>query len=177
MDWKYSSSDSSDDEGEIDYDLCTIERQNSCALPFDPTSLENIILKISDQFNFRVLWKSPRAKAALMVTAGLTVAGSLIGNHYGGKTGAAIGGVVGGACGVGLVIVAMRDVWYEIKSKLSDVFDMVYDYLAGLGFDDYKKAAMFLVQNGSCSKQLALLILQISSNALGQKILSSLTSS
>lgn len=103
MDLRYSSYDSSDDEGEVDYDLCTIERRNSCALPFDPSSLENIILKISDQFDFRVLWKSPRAKAALIVTAGLAVAGSLIGNHYGGKTGAAIGGVVGGACGAGLV--------------------------------------------------------------------------
>lgn len=68
----------------------------------------------------------------------------------------------------------MRDIWKEIKSKLAELFDVVYDYLAGLGLEDYKKATYFLIQNGSCAQQLGMLILQISTDVLGKKILSSL---
>ncbi|CAG5056935.1 unnamed protein product [Parnassius apollo] len=164
-----------DSEHEDDYDLCCIERSNSSALPFDPISLENIILNITDKFDFRVIWNDQRAKSALLVTTGLTVAGTLIGKHYGGKVGATIGGAVGGACGIGFVVVSMRDIWEDVKSKLSELFDVVYDYLAGLGIEDYKKAAQFLIHNGDYSKELAMLIIQISSDILGKKILSSLT--
>lgn len=100
MDVEYSDSDT---ESEKEYDLCCVQSVNSCALPFDPESLENIILDLTDKFNFRVIWSDQRAKSALLVTTGLAVAGSLIGKHYGGNMGAAIGGAVGGACGVGFV--------------------------------------------------------------------------
>ncbi|XP_068619452.1 uncharacterized protein [Battus philenor] len=175
MDSENSQSDSdSDFEGQ--YDLCRLDRPDLSSLPFDHSVIENIILQISDKFDFRVLWNNRRMRRAFLVTAGLSVAGSIIGSHYGGKQGAAIGGVVGGACGVGFVVVSMRDIWEDVKPKLSEVYDVVYDYLAGLGFEDYQRAAYFLFSNGDCSKQLALLILQISSDLLGQKILSSLTS-
>lgn len=69
----------------------------------------------------------------------------------------------------------MRDVWKDIKGKLSELFDIVYDYLAGLGIEDYKNAATFLMQHSSNSKQLALIIIQVTSDILGKKVLSSLT--
>lgn len=68
----------------------------------------------------------------------------------------------------------MRSIWQDIKDKLSDLFEMVYDYLAGLGLDDYKRAAMFLTQQGD-KTQLAMLILETASGILGKKILSSIT--
>lgn len=92
----------SDSESESDgYEVCH-SRSNSCALPFNPTLLENIILTISDNFDFRVIMSSERAKGALLVTTGLTLAGGLVGRHYGGKIGAAVGGAIGGACGLGI---------------------------------------------------------------------------
>lgn len=87
---------------ECDDDMCT-RRANSCALPFDPSALENVILTISDSFDFRVVMSDERAKGAMAVTAGLALAGGLIGRHYGGKIGAAVGGAIGGACGIGIV--------------------------------------------------------------------------
>ncbi|XP_075984917.1 uncharacterized protein LOC142982341 [Anticarsia gemmatalis] len=144
------------------------------ALPFDPANIENVILAISDRFDFRVVMNSGQAKQAAMITTGLTIAGGLLGRHFGGKVGAAVGGAIGGVCGVGIVIVSMRSIWEEVRGKLSELFDIVYDYLAGMGLDDYKKAAMFLAQNGS-NTQLAMLVLETASGILGKKILSSLT--
>lgn len=69
----------------------------------------------------------------------------------------------------------MRDVWQDIKGKLAELFDIVYDYLAGLGIDDYKNAAKFLMQNSGNGTQLAMVILQVTSDILGKQILSSLT--
>ncbi|KAF9794956.1 hypothetical protein SFRURICE_005191 [Spodoptera frugiperda] len=146
----------------------------SAALPFDPASIENVILSISDSFDFRVIMSDERTKGAFLVTTGLAIAGGLIGRHYGGRIGAAVGGAVGGACGLGIVAVSMRSIWQDIKDKLSDLFEMVYDYLAGLGLDDYKRAAMFLTQQGD-KTQLAMLILETASGILGKKILSSIT--
>lgn len=68
----------------------------------------------------------------------------------------------------------MREIWHEIKGKLPELYEIVYDYLAGLGFDDYRKAIKFVLQSGPTT-ELAMLILQMTSNALGKKILSSLT--
>ncbi|XP_053613839.1 uncharacterized protein LOC128677186 [Plodia interpunctella] len=167
-------SDQSDYSDSEEYEVCNL-RSNSCGLPFDPTALENIILKISDKFNFRMVLNDERAKTALMVTSGLTLAGTLIGRHYGGKVGAAVGGAVGGACGLGIVVVAMRDIWNDIKEKLSELFDIVYDYLAGLGIEDYRKAALFLAKNATGSSDLALVILETASEILGKKIMSSLS--
>lgn len=164
------------DSGSDGYDeVCT--RGGSCrsaALPFDPTAIENVILTISDSFDFRVIMSDERAKGALLVTTGLAIAGGLIGRHYGGKIGAAVGGAVGGACGLGIVAVSMRSIWEDIKNKLSELFDIVYDYLAGMGLDDYQRAAMFLTQPGD-KTQLAMVILNTASSILGKKILSSLT--
>ncbi|XP_026753207.1 uncharacterized protein LOC113513413 [Galleria mellonella] len=160
-------------DSDSEYELCP-RRSNSCGLPFDPTSLENVILTICDKFDFRIVLNDNRAKGALIVTTGLAVAGTLIGRHYGGKVGAVVGGAVGGACGIGVIVVSMREIWNDIKSKLSELFDIVYDYLAGLGLEDYKKAALFLTQYGDIT-QLAMVILQTTSNVLGKKILSSLT--
>lgn len=75
----------------------------SAALPFDPASIENVILSISDSFDFRVIMSDERTKGAFLVTTGLAIAGGLIGRHYGGRIGAAVGGAVGGACGLGIV--------------------------------------------------------------------------
>lgn len=97
----FSESDSGS-ECDSEYEMCPI-RSNSYALPFDPTSLENVILMISDTFDFRVVLSDGRAQAALLVTTGLTLAGGFIGRHYGGKVGAMVGGAVGGACGLGIV--------------------------------------------------------------------------
>ncbi|XP_013194218.1 uncharacterized protein LOC106137841 [Amyelois transitella] len=157
-----------------EYEVCQL-RSNSCSLPFDPMSIENIILALSDQFDFRVVLNDERARTALMVTSGLTLAGTLIGRHYGGKVGAAVGGVVGGACGLGIILVTMRDIWDDIKEKLSELFDIVYDYLAGMGMEDYRKAAIFLTQNATGSSQLATIVLETASDILGKKIMSSLT--
>ncbi|XP_059048296.1 uncharacterized protein LOC131843637 [Achroia grisella] len=169
-----------DSDSDHDYDTCSVSRSNSCSLPFDPTSIENLILKIADKFDFRVVLNDGRARGALVVTTGLALAGALLGHHYGGKLGEGgrkwggiAGGVVGGACGAGLAAVSMRDIWKDIKFKLSELFDIVYDYLAGLGIDDYKRAAMFLTKNGSVA-DLAMIILKTTSSILGQKILSSL---
>lgn len=90
-----------DSESDGEYEVCA--RANSCTLPFDPTSIENIILSISDKFDFRVIMSDDRTKGALLVTAGLTIAGGLLGRHYGGKVGAAVGGAIGGACGLGII--------------------------------------------------------------------------
>ncbi|OWR48764.1 uncharacterized protein LOC116778992 [Danaus plexippus] len=169
-----TESDFSESETENEYDLCCQRGSGTCALPFDPTSIENIILSISDQFNFRILLNDSRVKSAIAITTGLTLAGSLIGKHYGGKVGAAVGGAVGGVCGLGIIAVSMRDIWQDIKGKLSELFDIVYDYLAGLGINDYKMAAKFLMQNSWDSRQLAGIVLQVSSDVLGKKILSSL---
>ncbi|KOB79140.1 Uncharacterized protein OBRU01_00994 [Operophtera brumata] len=165
-----NSSDSESDE----YDVC-YRRSNSCALLFNPTSLENIILTLSDKFDVRVILSSERARGALLVTTGLTLAGGMLGRHYGGKIGAAVGGAIGGVCGLGFVAVSMRDIWEDIKSKLSELFDIVYDYLAGLGLDDYRKAATFLTNNSEDSQQLAMIIMETASALLGKKILSSIT--
>ncbi|XP_063832658.1 uncharacterized protein LOC135081802 [Ostrinia nubilalis] len=161
---------------ECEYEVCG-RRSNSgsAALPFDPSALEKVILTISDSFDFRVVMSDERVKGAMLVTTGLALAGGLIGNHYGGKIGAAVGGAIGGACGIGIVAVSMRDIWEEIKSKLSELFDIVYDYLAGMGLDDYKRAAMFLAQNSGNTTQLASVIAQTASGLLGKRILSSLT--
>ncbi|CAH2268518.1 uncharacterized protein LOC120633635 [Pararge aegeria] len=192
--YRLSSSDYSDSDTENEFDICCAggscsrgsgacsRESGPCALltgssglPFDPTSIENVILSISDQFNFRVLLNDSRAQKAVLITAGLTLAGSLIGKHYGGKAGAAVGGAIGGVCGLGVVVVSMRDIWQDVKGKLWELFDIVYDYLAGLGIEDYEMAAKFLVQNSGQSSQLAMVILQYTSSALGKKILSTLT--
>lgn len=96
----YSDSGS---EGEYEQ-VCT--RGGTCGtpvLPFDPSSIEKVILAISDSFDFRVVLSDERTKGALLVTTGFTIAGGLIGRHYGGKIGAAVGGAIGGACGLGIV--------------------------------------------------------------------------
>lgn len=157
-----------------EFEICT-SRYNSCALPFDPTSIEKIILSISDLFDFRVIMSDERAAGALLVTTGLAIAGGLLGRHYGGKIGAAVGGAVGGACGLGVVAVSLRDIWQDIKNKLHELFEIVYDYLAGLGIEDYKYAAMLLTSQSDASTQLAVIVLQTASSVLGKKILSSLT--
>ncbi|XP_023954003.2 uncharacterized protein LOC112057715 [Bicyclus anynana] len=179
--------DSSDSDSENEFELCcaggscsrgisALEMPtNSSALPFDPASIENIILAISDQFNFRILLNDSRVKKAAIITAGLTLAGSMIGKHYGGKAGAAVGGAIGGVCGLGVAVVTMRDIWQNIKGKLSELYDIVYDYLAGMGIDDYKMAANFLIKHSGQSSQLAMIILEVTSSVLGKKILSSLT--
>ncbi|RVE52559.1 hypothetical protein evm_002678 [Chilo suppressalis] len=169
-----SSFDDSDYEGT--YEMCR-RGSESCALPFDPACLENVILTISDCFDFRVILSDDRAKGAMLVTTGLAIAGGLIGRHYGGKIGAAVGGAIGGACGIGIVAISMRDIWEDIKSKLSELFDIVYDYLAGMGLEDYKKAAMFLAQHNSGTTELAQVILQTASGLLNKKIVSSLSNS
>ncbi|CAH2095566.1 unnamed protein product [Euphydryas editha] len=168
-------SDYSDSELEWEYDFCCKHESNSWGLPFDPTSLENIILSLSDKFDFRIILNNGRVKSAVLVTTGLTLAGTMIGKHYGGKFGAAVGGAVGGICGVGIIAVSMRDIWKDIKGKLSELFDIVYDYLAGLGIEDYKNAATFLMQHSGNSTQLAMIIIQVTSDILGKKVLSSLT--
>lgn len=96
-----SSFDCSD--GECDFEMTCTRRSNSCALPFDPSALEQVILTISDSFDFRVVMTDERTKGAVAVTAGLALAGGLIGRHFGGKVGAAVGGAIGGACGIGIV--------------------------------------------------------------------------
>lgn len=71
--------------------------------------------------------------------------------------------------------VSMRDIWQDIKAKLDDLFDIVYDYLAGMGVEDYKRAALLLSGPSGVSTQLAMLVLETASSALGKKILSSIT--
>ncbi|PZC77433.1 uncharacterized protein LOC110376752 [Helicoverpa armigera] len=168
----YDSDSGSDNGYESVYTRGTM--CGNAGLPFDPACIEKVILSISDAFDFRVVLSDERTKSALLVTTGLALAGGLIGRHYGGKIGAAVGGAVGGACGLGIVAVSMRSIWQDIKEKLSELFDIVYDYLAGLGLEDYKRAAMFLTTSGD-KTQLAMLILQTASGILGKKILSSIT--
>ncbi|KAJ0172031.1 hypothetical protein K1T71_012004 [Dendrolimus kikuchii] len=163
-----------DSDGEYEVIPC---RMNSCTLPFDRVSLENFILTISDQFNFRVVLSDERTTGALLLTAGLTIAGGFVGRHYGGKVGAIFGSAVGGACGVGLVAVSMRDVWEDIKEKLWGLLEVVYDYLAGMGLQDYKNVARFVASRSGCESQIAMLILETASSTLGKKIISNLTTS
>lgn len=100
-DFEYSGSDS---EYETDLEVSS----SGSGLPFDPTSIENIILLITDKFDFRVVMNDKRVKNTLLVATGLSVAGALIGNHYGGKKGALVGGAVGGVCGLGVVGMYLR---------------------------------------------------------------------
>lgn len=101
----FESDDFSGDECYAQYEFCSRRRSSADGLPFDPSSIESIILKISDKFNFRVLMMSSakKAKGAALVTKGLALAGGVIGKAYGGKMGAAVGRAVGGVCGFGLV--------------------------------------------------------------------------
>lgn len=71
--------------------------------------------------------------------------------------------------------VSIREIWEDIKLKLSELFDIVYDYLAGMGLEDYKKIAIFLTQNSGASAQLGMIIMETVSSTLRKKILSSLT--
>lgn len=89
-------------DSDSEYEVCP-RRLNTETLPFDPAAIENFILTISDHFNFRVILRDGRAKRAVLMTAGLTIAGGVVGRHYGGKVGAILGSAVGGACGVGIV--------------------------------------------------------------------------
>lgn len=112
-----NSEDSSDysDSGEFDMcagGQCSHDGRGNCGggscgdcdtiLPFDASSIENILLMIFDKFNFRLLMEE-RTRSAVLITAGLAIAGGLIGQHVGGKVAAAVGGAVGGACGIGVV--------------------------------------------------------------------------
>ncbi|CAH4027367.1 uncharacterized protein LOC123710039 [Pieris brassicae] len=166
-----SDFESSDSEYETDLDVYS----SGPELPFNPSMIEDLILSITDKFNFRVVMSDRRVKNAVLVTTGLSVAGALIGKYYGGKTGAVVGGAVGGVCGLGVVAVTMREIWQEIKGKLPELYEIVYDYLAGLGFDDYHRAIKFVLQHSGATTQLGMLILQITSDTLGKKILSSFT--
>ncbi|KAL4719756.1 hypothetical protein ACJJTC_013316 [Scirpophaga incertulas] len=169
-----SSFDYSDSDSES-YEICRRGSDpGSCALPFDPSSLEEIILSISDTFDFRVIMKDERSKTALLLTGGLAVAGGLVGRHYGGKLGAAVGGAIGGACGLGIVAISMREIWIEIKSKLAELYEIVFDYLGGMGLNDYKKAAFFLAKHSSTT-ELAQIILSTTATILGKKVFSTLT--
>lgn len=71
--------------------------------------------------------------------------------------------------------ISMRDIWQEIKAKLSELFDIVYDYLAGMGINDYRKAFSFITQKNAMSKELAMVVVQFTASVLGKKVLSSLT--
>lgn len=71
-------------------------------------------------------------------------------------------------------MVSMRDIWQDVKGKLCELIYIVYDYLAGLGIEDYKMAANFLMQNREHSSQLAKIILQVTTHALRNKIVSCL---
>lgn len=55
----------------------------------------------------------------------------------------------------------MRDIWLEIKPKLEELFELVYDYLAGMGIDDYRKAASLVTRSSGDTKQLAMIIMQV----------------
>lgn len=74
----------------------------SSVLPFNPSSIEEILLMIFDKFNFRVLMEE-RTRGAVLITAGFAIAGGIFGKHVGGNVGAAVGGAVGGVCGIGVV--------------------------------------------------------------------------
>lgn len=92
------------DESYSEYDFETLSPLRTLArLPFDANSLENIILTVSDHFNFRVVLGNKETRRAICIGTGLTIAGTVIGRQLGGKVGAAVGGALGGACGVGLV--------------------------------------------------------------------------
>lgn len=72
-------------------------------------------------------------------------------------------------------MLTMREAWNDIKDQLSELFSIVYDYLANLGVEDYTQAAVFLAQHSSDYKRLALIILQTVSSTLGKQVLSSLS--
>ncbi|XP_063619152.1 uncharacterized protein LOC134791952 [Cydia splendana] len=169
------SFDSDDDEC-AGFEFCSRRNSFPGVLPFDPSSLENLILSIVDKFDFRVLMRNERTRDAALVTAGFALAGGLIGKMYGGRMGAAVGGAVGGACGIGVVAISMREAWKDFRPKLADVFDLVYDYLAGLGIKDYTSAALFLANTNPQTALLAKMILESSSKILGKQLVSNLAS-
>ncbi|XP_047994021.1 uncharacterized protein LOC125232409 [Leguminivora glycinivorella] len=158
------------------YEFCSRRSSFPGVLPFDPLSIENLILSVVDKFDFRVMMTNERTRDAILVTAGFALAGGLIGKMCGGRMGAAVGGAVGGACGIGVVAISMREVWKEIRPKFADVFDLVYDYLAGLGIKDYASAAMFLANTNPQTTVLAKMILESSSHILGKQLVSNLGS-
>ncbi|XP_061725079.1 uncharacterized protein LOC133531018 [Cydia pomonella] len=166
----------SDDDYCAGYEFCSRRSSFPGVLPFDPLSLENLILSMVDKFDFRVLMNNERTRDAMLVTAGFALAGGLIGKMYGGRMGAAVGGAVGGACGIGVVAISMREVWKEVRPKFADVFDLVYDYLAGLGIKDYASAALFLANANPQTTVLAKMILESSSQILGKQLVSNLGS-
>lgn len=68
----------------------------------------------------------------------------------------------------------MRDMWNDLRPKLAEIFDLVYDFLCGLGIDDYNKAATLLSAGNPDLLTLATLVKESSSSILGKKVLSSL---
>ncbi|XP_049885738.1 uncharacterized protein LOC126380389 [Pectinophora gossypiella] len=169
------SSESDSDASVSDWEMDCCSAQGCSRLPFDPTELQDVILSISDRFDFRVIMSEGKAKNALIITTGLTIAGTVIGRRYGGNIGAALGGAMGGACGLGIAAVSMREVWDDVKSKLSELFEIAYDYLAGLGLRDYQAAAALVACGGGDSKHLALLLADMASKLLDKKVVSSIT--
>lgn len=72
-------------------------------------------------------------------------------------------------------MVSLRNAWQDLRAQLSELFDIVYDYLANLEIEDYVQAAMFLAQHVAYKTDLAKLMLEIISGTLGKQVLSSLT--
>ncbi|KAJ2954065.1 hypothetical protein O0L34_g2279 [Tuta absoluta] len=147
----------------------------SVALPFDPAAIQNVILGLADQFDIRVLFNDKRMNTAMLITSGLALAGSVIGKHYGGNVGAVVGGAVGGACGVGIAAVSLRDVWDDVKNRLWELYEIAYDYMAGMGLRDYQQAASLLINKsgGGQGAQLAQILAQVASTLLKKKVTAS----
>lgn len=69
----------------------------------------------------------------------------------------------------------MKDAWNDIKYQLSELIELVYDFIAGLELKDYQTAASLLMSNGSVSGQLATMLISQASSSLGKNIISSIT--
>ncbi|KAI5640314.1 hypothetical protein NE865_07239 [Phthorimaea operculella] len=140
-----------------------------------PYHHKNIILSLVDKFDIRVLLSDKRMSTAMMITSGLAMAGSVIGKHYGGNMGAVLGGAVGGACGVGIAAVSLRDVWDDVKNRLWELYEIAYDYIAGMGLRDYQQAASILMGKsaGGQGAQLAQILAQVASTLLQNKVTAS----
>ncbi|GBP80128.1 hypothetical protein EVAR_55997_1 [Eumeta japonica] len=109
-------------------------------LHFDVDSLENIILKIGDRYDIKVVMcdEEDSQMRTLLLTSGLALLGGFVGRKLqGGHAGAVVGGAVGAACGLCIAAVSMRNVWQDLKEDSGVLLKRVYKHLLKLNITDY----------------------------------------
>lgn len=138
---------------------------------FNESLLEQILLKISDIYNIRVIWDY---EATTLATT-LAIAGGIIGAFVGGRLGAGIGAGIGGAAGFSTSkVVPLREIWEQVKELLKDVLHILYEYLKTFEVSDYIRAyEIFIACSSNTKKQFIMELTEFIGNHLSRQILTS----